>query len=696
METQMSSLLGGFFDTEGFMPHGYCLLWKPSVFWLNLVSDAIIALSYYSIPFVLVYFAMRRRDLAFRWMFVMFGIFILGCGTTHVMGIWTLWNPDYAVDGLVKAATALVSILTAIMLWPLMPQALALPSPAQLAQVNRDLNRQIAERHAAEAAVRQLNDELEQRVRERSAELEAANARLRAEIQERSQAEERLKASETRYRQVVELIQEGIWIIADDKIAFANSAAARMFGVATAADLIGMSPLDMTAPEDRDRARQRFHVLLDERAPVPLAEMRLQRRDGRPVIAEIQSVPYSNDGHPAILAVARDMTQRREMEEQLRQSQKMEAIGQLTGGLAHDFNNLLTVVIGGLDRLESSVADNPAAREVLQLALSAGLRGAELTRQLLAFARKQSLQPAVVDLNDLVANMTALLRRTLGEKVQMEVVATRGLWPAETDATQLESALANLAINARDAMPNGGRLTIETGNVVLDADYAKQNPEAKPGDYVMLAVSDTGTGIAPEHLPHVVEPFFTTKAPGKGSGLGLSMVYGFVKQCRGHMKIYSELGHGTVVRLYFPRAAAAVDDAAAHAAAAHAPGALAELVLVVEDNAEVRRTAITHLTDLGYRTLAAASGQEAMELLARTPEVDVVFTDIVMPGGMTGWELGEAARRLRPDIRILYTSGFSEASVQDGRAHLAAGHFLGKPYRKHELAQKLRHLLGEG
>jgi PAS domain S-box-containing protein len=690
------SLLGGFFDTEGFMPHGYCLLWKPEVFWLNLVSDAIIALSYYSIPFVLVYFALRRRDLAFRWMFVMFGIFILGCGTTHVMGIWTLWNPDYGIDGLVKAATALVSILTAIMLWPLMPQALALPSPGQLAQVNRDLNRQIAERHAAEAAVRQLNDELEQRVRERSAELEAANARLRAEIEERIQADERLKASETRYRQVVEMIQEGIWIASDDRIVFANSAAARMFGVEDPAQLIGVPPMDLVAPEDRERARRRMQILLGDREAVPLAEMRLQRRDGRPIIAEIQAVPYTNDGHPATLAVARDMSQRREIEEQLRQSQKMEAIGQLTGGLAHDFNNLLTVVIGGLDRLESSVADNPAAREVLQLALSAGLRGAELTRQLLAFARKQSLQSAVVDLNDLVANMTALLRRTLGEKVQMEVIGARGLWPAETDATQLESALANLAINARDAMPDGGRLVIETRNVVLDGDFAAQNPDVKPGDYVMLAVSDTGTGIAPEHLPHVVEPFFTTKAPGKGSGLGLSMVYGFVKQSRGHMKVYSEVGHGTVVRLYFPRAAVAAESAAPGASVPHAATAQAELVLVVEDNAEVRHTAITHLTDLGYRTLAAAGGKEAIEILARTPEVDVVFTDVVMPGGMTGWELGEKARRLRPDIRILYTSGFSEASVQDGRAHVAASHFLGKPYRKHELAHKLRLLLGEG
>lgn len=566
----MSILLGDFFSTEGFMPHGYCLLWKPLVFWLNLVSDAIIALAYYSIPFALVYFALRRRDLAFRWVFFMFGIFILACGTTHLMGIWTLWNPDYGVDGLVKAFTALMSIATALMLWPLMPQALALASPAQLAQINQDLNRQIAERRSAEAAVRQLNDELELRVQERSAELAAANARLRAEIQERIQ-----------------------------------------------------------------------------------------------------------------------------MEERLRQSQKLEAIGQLTGGLAHDFNNFLTVVIGALDRLDSLLTDRAEERGLVQTALSASLRGAELTRKLLAFARKQSLQSADVDFNDLASGMISLLCRTLGEKIEVEVLGAEKLWPARTDAAQVESALANLAINARDAMPRGGRLTIETANVVLDAGYAAENPDVKPGDYVMIAVTDTGAGIPPSNLARVVEPFFTTKAPGEGSGLGLSMVYGFVTQSGGHMKIYSAVGQGTVVRLYFPRAMTAAKPEPFKPALVQEVTASGQLVLVVEDNADVQKTAIRHLTELGYRTIAASTAKDALALLQKNAGIQIIFTDIVMPGGMNGWELGAAAQRMRPGIPILYTSGFSETTIQDSYAHRAANRFLGKPYRKKDLADKLQNILNE-
>jgi signal transduction histidine kinase/ActR/RegA family two-component response regulator len=458
--------------------------------------------------------------------------------------------------------------------------------------------------------------------------------------------------------------------------------------------MIGRSAMEFIQPADLDSTR---------------AEMRLARRGHQ--TRNFDCAYVSKTGEVVPLAwmgawsepeqqhffIGRDMRARLELEQKLAQGQKMEAIGQLTGGLAHDFNNLMMVVIGNLDRLDSALVGNQPAREMAHSALSAALRGSELTRKLLAFARKQSLQSTVVDLNELVSSMTSLLDRTLGEKIQVEVKIGRELWPIETDPAQVESALANLAINARDAMRDGGKLTIETANTALDAAYAAENPDAAAGDYVMLAVTDNGTGIAPEDLGRVFEPFFTTKGPGKGSGLGLSMVYGFMKQSGGHIKIYSEVGHGTVVRLYFPRtgSAAATESAAAEAPAPQETAAHGELILVVEDNTEVRRTAVSQLRDLGYRTLEAINGKEALAHLDGAQDIALIFTDIVMPGGMTGWELGTAVKALRPDLPILYTSGFSESSVQDDRAHAASRHFLPKPYRKRDLAQKLQQLLSE-
>ena len=262
---------------------------------------------------------------------------------------------------------------------------------------------------------------------------------------------------------------------------FANNAAAQMFGASGPERLAGRPTMDIIDPRDRERAVERTKILVEARRPVPLTEMRLQRIDGRPLVVEIQAVPFDHEGRPAVLAVARDITMRKDIEEQLRQSQKMEAIGQLTGGLAHDFNNLMMVVIGNLDRLDSALVGNQQAREMAHSALSAALRGSELTRKLLAFARKQSLQSAVVDLNELVSSMTSLLDRTLGEKIQVEVRIGGELWPIETDPAQVESALANLTINARDAMPDGGTLTIETANTALDAAYAAENPDAAAG-----------------------------------------------------------------------------------------------------------------------------------------------------------------------------------------------------------------------
>lgn len=399
----MLHYLQSLLDSRFLSPHGICLLWNPELIWTHVISDALIGTAYFSIPIALAYFMSKRRDLAFSWVFGCFAAFILACGATHFFSIWTLWNPDYGPEALVKMATAAVSVMTAILLWQLLPKALALPSPVQL---------------------REINSVLTQRVVERDEALEAL----------RRESEQRLRA-----------------------------------------------------------------------------------------------------------------------EEQVRQAQKMEAVGQLTGGMAHDFNNLLTVIVGNLhraQRLSGPGADG--AQAALANALVGAERAAALTDRLLAFARKQPLQPAEIDLNALVGDVAELLKRTLGPQVEFDIVLACDLWPVHVDANQTENALLNLALNARDAMPEGGRLTIRTRNLPADA-----GPHGvAPGDSVAIEVSDTGTGMTPEVLERAFEPFYTTKPLGEGTGLGLSQVYGFARQSGGTAVIESVVGIGTTISVIFPRTAA--------------------------------------------------------------------------------------------------------------------------------------------
>ncbi|HEV8388206.1 MAG TPA: response regulator [Dongiaceae bacterium] len=394
------------------------------------------------------------------------------------------------------------------------------------------------------------------------------------------------------------------------------------------------------------------------------------------------------------VCIVEDVTESRATRRQLEHAQRMEAVGQLTGGLAHDFNNLLAVVIGNLDMLQDLPGQSASARESVDLALKASLGGATLIRQLLAFSRRQALSPKPFDLGALATSTRELLARTLGEHIEVEMRLAPDLWPALADATQVESAIANLAINARDAMPSGGRLTLETANKHLVARYAAANIDVQPGDYVMLAVSDTGTGIPPDVLNRVFEPFFTTKEQGKGSGLGLSMVYGFAKQSRGHVKIYSEVGHGTTVRLYLPRAAEQTAAAAPPAAAPTDSDKIDAAVLVVEDNIDVRRIVCRLLRDIGCTIIEASSGQAALDILHSGHKVDLMFSDVVMPGGMSGPELVQAARRLRPGIKTLLTTGFAEASLRNQAQFADMGEIITKPYRRQDLMRKIRSVLG--
>jgi two-component system cell cycle sensor histidine kinase/response regulator CckA len=392
------------------------------------------------------------------------------------------------------------------------------------------------------------------------------------------------------------------------------------------------------------------------------------------------------------VAIQEDATQRREIEAQLRHSQKMEAIGQLTGGLAHDFNNLLGIIVGNLDLIQDDLPKDSSVQELVQISMDACLRGAQLNRSLLAFARRQDLQPQRADVAAIVRDLAKMLQRVIGERIELEVATADGVWPICVDPAQLESAILNLAVNARDAMPGGGRLVLEASNAILDANYAAENMEVVPGDYAMIAISDTGTGITPDVLARVFEPFFTTKGVGKGTGLGLSMVHGFIKQSQGHLKIYSEPGRGTTVRLYLPRDRTDTRPVAASSGDSGQTHIASETILVVEDNDALRRITVIKLAKLGYQVIETGGATAALRALDNGARPDLLFTDVVMPGPLDGIGLAREAVQRLPRLRVLLTSGFTERSA-DRYDSQVPWPLLSKPYRSADLAQALRKAL---
>ena len=521
-------------DSSTLSPHGICLLWEPELIWLHVASDAVIAASYFSIPVALSIFVSKRRDVDFGWIFWAFALFITACGFTHVLSIITLWVPVYGIEGLIKAATALASVVTAIILWPLLPKLLVLPSPSQL------------------------------RITE--------------------------------------------------------------------------------------------------------------------------------------LALAQEGLQRREAEDMLRHSQKMDAIGQLTGGVAHDFNNLLTIISGNLEIADRSLrAWGDTSRERLTRAIANAASGAQraamLTQRLLAFARRQSLDPRVTNVNQLIGGMADFFKRSLGENIELEINGGAALWPVEVDPSQMEAAILNLVVNAKDAMAGRGKLTIETHNTYLDESYSQQNASVPVGEYVQISVGDTGRGMSRETQEKAFDPFFTTKEPGQGTGLGLSQVYGFVKQSGGHVKIQSRVGQGTTVNVYLPRAHAAAATEEADGAQAVLGASGNESILVVEDEADVRSYLVETLRDLNYRVQEAPDGAAALALYDSGPfRVDLLLTDIVMPG-MNGRQLAREMQKRLSRLKVLFITGYSgDAIVYQGRLEPGVS-MLQKPLTQVMLASKIRDLL---
>jgi PAS domain S-box-containing protein len=505
-----------------------------------------------------------------------------------------------------------------------------------------------------------------------------------------------------RYRLLVERVTDyAIYMLdIDGTITTWNAGAERIKGY-KADEIVGRNFAVFYTPEDRAAGKPRLALETAARdGKFETEELRV-RKDGSRFWAHVV-VDALRDEQGKLIAFAkitRDVTEKVQAREELEQtraalsqSQKMEAIGQLAGGIAHDLNNVLTTVIGNLDLFQRIIpVANDRGRALLDAAVRGAESGAGLVSKLLAFSRKQVLAPVATDLNKLVSNVAQLLRSAMGEAINVEVVHAAGLWRTLIDANLMESALLNLALNARDAMPAGGRLTIETANASLDDHYARENAIA-PGQYVLVAVSDTGHGMDALTMARAFEPFYTTKEPGQGSGLGLSQVYGFVKQSSGHIKLYSEVGRGTTVKLYLPRLMADASAELAPPQLRASTPAGDELILVVEDNEEVRSFVTESLSHLGYRVLTAESGDEALALLERHPDIRLILTDVVLPG-MNGRALADEARRRRPGTKVIFTSGYTQnAIVHHGRLDPGVN-FLPKPFKLDTLGRKVREVL---
>jgi PAS domain S-box-containing protein len=574
----------------------------------------------------------------------------MACGLTHVMSIYTLWVPIYGIEGIVKAVTAVASVFTAGALWSLLPKILTIPSPFELQKVQAALEEEETKNRDAAQLLRQVNE-----------------------------AQRALRESMTRLTAVVETAVDGVILFdAQARILLFNPACERLFGYRADEVMnldIGML---MERPSSTGHAR-RFAT----------GEAAGLRKDGSTFPMDLSVGQAWQDGELIYVGIVHDLAARKLTEQQLQQAQKMETVGQLSGGIAHDFNNLLTVIIGNAEHLSEQLKARPDLRQFADDICESGERGAELTQQLLAFSRRQLLQPQAIDCRELLESMLKLFKRTFRENIEIRTAFGLGTIQAFADRAQLESAVLNLALNAQDAMPTGGTLTLSTELAAIDDNYRALHPEVASGRYALISVTDDGEGMTPDVIEHAFEPFFTTKEVGKGSGLGLSMVYGFAKQSDGHVSIYSEQGLGTTVRIYLPRVGAEHSPADALESEDPAPRGH-ETILIAEDDPFVRSSVILRVEALGYRVVAAVNGKEALQRLRADPGIDMLFTDIIMPGGMSGWELADQARRIRPGLPVLFTSGYAlETLVEQGRAQ-AQAIVLTKPYHKAELAQRLR------
>ena len=551
----------------------------------------------------------------------------------------------------------------------------------------------ITARRQAETALRESHEQLEARVRDRTAELLALNAQLAREVAERQRIAAALRESENRIRLITDTVPVLIaYLDADRRYQFVNQKHAEWFGVPTEA-FLGRTFGEMFNPPLAERLLRHVDAALNGRSTH--AEYELTTPVERMYVRSyfIPHAPRSAELEPVVgcFMLSENLTEYRQTQMALNQAQKLKAVGQLTGGIAHDFNNLLTVILGSLAGLEEGLRDSPGLHRAAHTAMNAARRGADLTRRLLAFSRQQTLQPRLMSPHQQLQEIAELLKHTLGASIELDTVTDSAVWNIQVDPGQLTNAVLNLAINARDAMPGGGRLHIEARNLTRDAAYAARHSDITPGDYVRLIVSDTGCGMAPEVIERAFEPFFTTKELGAGTGLGLSMVYGFIKQSGGHIRIHSQVGVGTTVELYLPRympkEAASPSGSRSEATPDESRLRGQETVLLVEDDPDIREFVTRTLTGLGYAVQEATNGREALTLLEAGFTPALLLSDVIMPGGISGYDLVIAARRQQPGLRVLLMSGYSDQAADLLPPDCA---LLEKPFLKLDLARAVR------
>jgi PAS domain S-box-containing protein len=644
------------FDSD-FMPHGACFFWRPEILWLHVLSDGGIALAYYAIPAFLLSIQRKRPDLPFRKLFVFFSAFIIACGTTHVLEIWTLWHGTYRLVGLVKLLTALTSLATLAVLGAAIPKILALPSQNELKLLNAALEQEIRERQRGERAS-----------------LEAAHL--------------------AGFRTLFDHNPAPMYVFDVESLRFleVNETAVERYGYSRE-EFLSMSIAQIRPPEDLKRLRSALETLPSDSSLSLSGGWRHLLKNGTLIHVDVFSRALVYEGRRARLVLAIDVTDRIGLQDRLVRSERLEAVGLLAGGVAHDFNNILTAILGYGSALERRVEKDAEAGRYAREIGRAAQRAADLTRQLLAFSRQQVLERAVFDLRALLEDLTGMLRRLISEEIEFQSHMSPHPCLVMADRSQLEQVIMNLAVNARDAMPGGGTLTLAVETVETDDAYAQNHAGMAAGRYVMLSVTDTGTGMDPEMQARIFEPFFTTKEVGKGTGLGLATVYGIVKQMGGFIWVYSEVDQGTVFKIYLPQV-----ESVGEIAEVPKDEAVLEsgtgTILLVEDEEAVRSLLRELLESAGYRVIAAVNGEEALLLETQTLEpIDLLVTDMVMPR-MNGRDLARRLVAARPELKVLYMSGYAFSSVPD--AGLKAGEsFLQKPFTASALMTSVGHLLGK-